>query len=124
MIWGAGLYLADSEEEAIRRRRARARRTLQVVRAVRLRALCRRARAHLGHARRAGAASRRCATASRRRPGSAARRHVIDGIKSIADEYPGLEHFMIHWAEGMPPEEFKEQLRWFAKDVMPAFKRA
>jgi len=30
---------------------------------------------------------------------------------------------MIHWAEGMPPEEFKEQLRWFAKDVMPAFKR-
>jgi len=30
---------------------------------------------------------------------------------------------MIHWAEGMPPKEFKEQLRWFAKDVMPAFKR-
>jgi hypothetical protein len=23
----------------------------------------------------------------------------------------------------LPPEEFKEQLRWFAKDVMPAFNR-
>ena len=47
-----------------------------------------------------------------------------DGIKSVADKYPGLENFMIHWAEGMPPKEFKEQLTWFAKDVMPAFKRA
>jgi hypothetical protein len=46
---------------------------------------------------------------------------VIDGIKSIATKYPGLENFMIHWAEGLPPKEFKEQLRWFAKDVMPAF---
>ena len=30
---------------------------------------------------------------------------------------------MIHWAEGLPPEEFKEQLRWFAKDVIPVFNR-
>ena len=29
---------------------------------------------------------------------------------------------MIHWAEGIGPKEFKEQLRWFAKDVMPAFR--
>jgi hypothetical protein len=28
---------------------------------------------------------------------------------------------MIHWAEGMGPKEFKEQLSWFARDVMPAF---
>ena len=28
---------------------------------------------------------------------------------------------MIHWAEGLPLDEFKEQLRWFAKEVMPAF---
>jgi hypothetical protein len=27
---------------------------------------------------------------------------------------------MIHWAEGLSPKEFKEQLRWFARDVMPA----
>ncbi len=46
---------------------------------------------------------------------------VIEGIKSIEAKYPGLEDFMIHWAEGIPPEEFKDQLRWFAKDVMPAF---
>jgi hypothetical protein len=49
---------------------------------------------------------------------------VIDGIKSIEAKYPGLDSFMIHWAEGLPPAEFKEQLRWFAKDVMPAFKRS
>jgi hypothetical protein len=29
---------------------------------------------------------------------------------------------MIHWAEGLSPKEFKEQLRWFARDVMPAFR--
>jgi len=48
---------------------------------------------------------------------------VIDGIKSVAAKYPGLEDFMIHWAEGLSPKEFKEQLRWFAKDVMPAITR-
>jgi len=30
--------------------------------------------------------------------------------------------FMIHWADRIDPKEFQEQLRWFAKDVMPAFK--
>jgi hypothetical protein len=29
---------------------------------------------------------------------------------------------MIYWAEGIPPAEFKDQLRRFAKDVMPAFR--
>jgi hypothetical protein len=46
---------------------------------------------------------------------------VIDGIKSIEAKYPGLEDYMIHWAEGLSPREFEEQLRWFARDVMPAF---
>jgi hypothetical protein len=46
---------------------------------------------------------------------------VIDGIKSIEAKYPGLEDFMVHWAEGLSPSEFEEQLRWFARDVMPAF---
>jgi hypothetical protein len=31
---------------------------------------------------------------------------------------------MIHWAEGLPAADFKNQLRWFAHDVMPAFKDA
>jgi alkanesulfonate monooxygenase SsuD/methylene tetrahydromethanopterin reductase-like flavin-dependent oxidoreductase (luciferase family) len=48
---------------------------------------------------------------------------VIDGIKSIEAKYPALEDFMIHWAEGIGPKEFQEQLRWFARDVMPAFKQ-
>ena len=48
---------------------------------------------------------------------------VIDGIKSIEAKYPGLEDFMIHWAEGLPPDEFIEQLQWFAREVMPAFNR-
>ena len=46
---------------------------------------------------------------------------VIDGIKSIEAKYPGLEDYMIHWAEGLSPSEFEDQLRWFARDVMPAF---
>jgi hypothetical protein len=31
---------------------------------------------------------------------------------------------MVHWAEGLPPAEFTDQLSWFAKDVMPAFRGA
>ena len=31
---------------------------------------------------------------------------------------------LIHWAEGMPPAEFKEQLTIFAREVMPAFPAA
>jgi hypothetical protein len=46
---------------------------------------------------------------------------VIEGIKSIEAKYSGLEDFMIHWAEGLSSAEFKDQLRRFAKDVMPAF---
>jgi len=46
---------------------------------------------------------------------------VIEQIREFEARYPGLDQMMIHWAEGMPPAEFKEQLRWFARDVMPAF---
>ena len=96
-----------------------------MVRAVRLCPLRRRAGPHLGHARRAVDDPDACAKASSRRRGSAARpAEVIDGIKSIEAKYPGLEDFMIHWAEGLPPDEFIEQLRWFAREVMPAFNRS
>ncbi len=44
-------------------------------------------------------------------------------IKSIEAKYAGLEDFMIHWAEGLSPKEFKKQLRWFARDVMRAFRK-
>ena len=49
-------------------------------------------------------------------------RQVIEGIRSIEAKYPGLENFMIHWAEGL--ERRIKQLSWFAKDVMPAFCRS
>ena len=46
---------------------------------------------------------------------------IIESLKQWEVEYPGLDQVMLHWAEGMPREGFKEQLRWFAREVMPAF---
>ena len=46
---------------------------------------------------------------------------VIETIREIEARYPGLDQLMIHLPEGMPPGEFMEQLRLFARDVMPAF---
>src|SRR5947208_8060480 len=47
--------------------------------------------------------------------------HLIAQLKDIEATYPGLEHIMLHWPEGMPLREFKEQLRLVAREVMPAF---
>jgi alkanesulfonate monooxygenase SsuD/methylene tetrahydromethanopterin reductase-like flavin-dependent oxidoreductase (luciferase family) len=123
MIWGAGIYLADTQQEAIRR--------LEPSHDERYKWF-----APFGFVRYADEEGRTWGT-----PGAPARvpsltdgvqqkawfcgppSQVIDGIKSIEAKYPGLEDFMIHWAEGLPPYEFKEQLRWFARDVMPAFNR-
>jgi alkanesulfonate monooxygenase SsuD/methylene tetrahydromethanopterin reductase-like flavin-dependent oxidoreductase (luciferase family) len=121
MIWGAGVYLADSQEEAIRK--------VEPSHDERYKWF-----APFGFVRYADEQGRTWGT-----PGAPARvpslrdgveqkawfcgppSQIIDGIKSIEAKYPGLEHFMIHWAEGLSPTEFKEQLRWFAQDVMPAF---
>jgi len=46
---------------------------------------------------------------------------VVAGLKAYEEAYPGTDQILIHWAEGMPPAEFKEQLRTFAREVMPAF---
>ena len=46
---------------------------------------------------------------------------VIDQLRAMERKYPGLEDYMIHWAEGLPAATFEEQLRWFAREVMPAF---
>ena len=122
VIWGAGVYLADSHDEAVRR--------LEPSHDERYKWF-----APFGFVRYADEHGRTWGS-----PGAPARTprlqdgvaqkawfcgppaEVIDGIKSIEAKYPGLENFMIHWAEGLSPKEFKEQLRWFAKDVMPAFK--
>jgi alkanesulfonate monooxygenase SsuD/methylene tetrahydromethanopterin reductase-like flavin-dependent oxidoreductase (luciferase family) len=121
VCWGAGVYLADTVEEAVRR--------VEPAHDERYKWF-----APFGFVRYADEHGR-----SWGMPGAPARvptladgiaqkawfvgppAHVIDGIKSIEAKYPGLEHFMIHWAEGIPPKEFKEQLRWFAREVMPAF---
>lgn len=46
---------------------------------------------------------------------------IVAGLKAYEEAYPGLDQVLIHWAEGMPPAELKEQLRTFAREVMPAF---
>jgi hypothetical protein len=124
MIWAAGILHADSEGEAIRR--------LEPSHDERYKWF-----APFGFARYADELGRTWGTA-----GAPARipslrdgvqqkawfcgppSHIINGIRSVEARYPGLEDFMIHWAEGLPPEEFKQQLHWFAKEVMPAFNRA
>jgi alkanesulfonate monooxygenase SsuD/methylene tetrahydromethanopterin reductase-like flavin-dependent oxidoreductase (luciferase family) len=122
VIWGAGVYLEDSREAAMRR--------LEPAHDERFKWF-----APFGFVRYADEHGRTWGT-----PGAPARvpslqdgvdqkawlcgppSEVIDGIKSIEAKYPGLENFMIHWAEGLSPREFKQQLRWFAKDVLPAFR--
>ncbi len=42
-------------------------------------------------------------------------------LKDVERKYPGLEHVILHWAEGMPRDEFMEQIRLFAAEVMPHF---
>jgi alkanesulfonate monooxygenase SsuD/methylene tetrahydromethanopterin reductase-like flavin-dependent oxidoreductase (luciferase family) len=124
MIWGAGIYLADSQEEAIRK--------LEPAHDERYKWF-----APFGFVRYADEEGRTWGT-----PGAPSTipslregvkqkawfcgspSQVIEGIKSIEAKYPGLEDFMVHWAEGLPPSEFIEQLRWFAREVMPAFNRA
>jgi alkanesulfonate monooxygenase SsuD/methylene tetrahydromethanopterin reductase-like flavin-dependent oxidoreductase (luciferase family) len=121
MIWGAGLYLAATQEEAIRR--------VEPAHDERYKWF-----APFGFVRYADEQGRTWGT-----PGAPARvpnlrdgvlqkawfcgppAQVINGMKSIEAKYPGLEDFMIHWAEGIPPAEFKEQLHRFAAEVMPAF---
>jgi alkanesulfonate monooxygenase SsuD/methylene tetrahydromethanopterin reductase-like flavin-dependent oxidoreductase (luciferase family) len=47
---------------------------------------------------------------------------AIERIREIERRYPGLDQMMIHFPEGMSAAEFMEQLRLFARDVMPAFR--
>jgi alkanesulfonate monooxygenase SsuD/methylene tetrahydromethanopterin reductase-like flavin-dependent oxidoreductase (luciferase family) len=120
--WGVGVYLADSEAEAFRR--------LEPSHDERYKWF-----APFGFVRYADEQGRPWGT-----PGAPARVptltegveqkawligppvQVIEQIKTIEARYPALDQLMIHWAEGIPPREFHEQLRWFAREVMPAFR--
>jgi alkanesulfonate monooxygenase SsuD/methylene tetrahydromethanopterin reductase-like flavin-dependent oxidoreductase (luciferase family) len=46
----------------------------------------------------------------------------VKHLREIERKYPGLEHIILHWPEGMPRDAFLDQLRLFARDVMPHFK--
>jgi alkanesulfonate monooxygenase SsuD/methylene tetrahydromethanopterin reductase-like flavin-dependent oxidoreductase (luciferase family) len=120
LCWGVGVYLANSEEEAIRR--------LEPSHDERYKWF-----APFGFVRYADEQGRPWGT-----PGAPARiptlrdgvaqkawlcgrpSAVIESIKAFEARYPGLDQMMIHWAEGTPPAEFKEQLHRFAREVMPA----
>ncbi len=123
LCWGVGLYLADTQQEAMRR--------LEPAHDERYKWF-----APFGFVRYADEHGKPWGT-----PGAPARvptlqdgvdqkawlcgspAQVIEIIKEFETRYPGLDQMMIHWAEGIPPREFKEQLRRFAKEVMPAFRR-
>ena len=47
---------------------------------------------------------------------------VIEQIKAVEKEYPGLERVGVSHPVGTPQSVITEQLEWFAKEVMPAFK--
>jgi alkanesulfonate monooxygenase SsuD/methylene tetrahydromethanopterin reductase-like flavin-dependent oxidoreductase (luciferase family) len=49
---------------------------------------------------------------------------LLERLRDLESEYPGLEHVVLHWPEGMPADEWIGQLRAFARDVMPAFDRS
>ena len=124
LCWGVGLYLADTQEEAKRR--------LEPAHDERFKWF-----APFGFVRYADEHGKPWGT-----PGAPAARvptlqdgidqkawlcgtpaQVIEIVKEFEARYPGLDQMIIHWAEGIPPREFKEQLRRFAKEVMPAFRR-
>jgi alkanesulfonate monooxygenase SsuD/methylene tetrahydromethanopterin reductase-like flavin-dependent oxidoreductase (luciferase family) len=43
-------------------------------------------------------------------------------LKSLEEQYPGLEHIILGFPFGASAAEFKDQLRRFAEAVMPAFR--
>ena len=49
--------------------------------------------------------------------------HFVEFLKETEKKYPGLEHVILHWPEGMPRDAFLGQLEIFATEVMPHFQR-
>ena len=47
---------------------------------------------------------------------------VIEQISAVAERYPGMERVGVSHPVGTPQSVILEQLEWFAKEVMPAFK--
>src|SRR6476659_2759761 len=49
---------------------------------------------------------------------------VIEALKKLEERYPGLDRVTVSLSVGVPLSEALEQLEWFARDVIPAFKGA
>ncbi len=47
---------------------------------------------------------------------------IIERLKAVEKEYPGLDRIGVSHPVGTPQSVITEQLEWFAKEVMPAFK--
>ena len=47
---------------------------------------------------------------------------LIERLQEIQDRFPGLEHVYIQSALGTPEDVYLEQLEWFGREVIPAFK--
>ena len=45
----------------------------------------------------------------------------IKFLTETQEKYPGLEQIVLHWPEGLPRREFQEQINKFALEVMPHF---
>jgi alkanesulfonate monooxygenase SsuD/methylene tetrahydromethanopterin reductase-like flavin-dependent oxidoreductase (luciferase family) len=122
LCWGVGFYLAETEEEAIRR--------LEPSHDERYKWF-----APFGFVRYADEDGRPWGA-----PGAPARvptlregiaqkawlcgpaGKIIDTIREFEARYPGLEQVMLHWPEGTPAAEFQQQLARFAREVMPSFR--
>ena len=47
--------------------------------------------------------------------------HFVSFLQETQEKYPGLEQIILHWPEGLPWSEYKEQIEIFAREVMPHF---
>ena len=47
---------------------------------------------------------------------------IIDYLKNVEEEFPGVERVNVGAVMGMSRKVFKDQLTMFAEEVMPAFK--
>jgi hypothetical protein len=49
---------------------------------------------------------------------------LVAHLKDLESRFPGLQHVNVSISMGTPKAVMLEQLRWFAKEVMPKFPAA
>ena len=48
---------------------------------------------------------------------------LLAHLKDLEARFPGLEHVNVSTSMGTPSAVMRDQLAWFAREVMPAFSR-